>query len=302
LRVGGHEPVTVRRVGAGYGLASIVARVDVGDDSFAVKLCDGAAARAEMHAYTQLLPATRGLRRPEFVAADSDGDAADVDRGVVVTRFVDGTQGDVLAGCDPEIARELTRMVARLHAAWWERSDHRLVPIDVERLRPLTSDEVERCVRDHGDVLSPAGAALLHDLTERLGDAAERLAAQPVTVLHCDLHLDNVLVHEDGPVLLDWAGPRCGPAAIDVARCLVEFTAGAADDDECRSLLDVYADEVRRHGIDEPPGFRGAVRAALVAGVAPSVRWAVRQNLPPASRERRLFRFGLRRIDALLAG
>ncbi len=294
MRVGADDPIRVRRVGEGYGLASVVARVDVGAASFAVKLCEAGAARAEAHAYTHVLPGAPGVRHPRFVRAEDDAE-----RGLVITGFVDGVQGDVLTGCAPGIARDLTRMVARLHTAWWQRAVPGLDPVDVRRLRPLSDGEIERCLADHGDVLSSRGRELLGDLPNRLDGAAERLAAQPFTALHADLHLDNVLIDEDGPVLLDWAGPRSGPAAIDVARCLVEFTDLAGG--EIEGLVDQYTDEIRRHGIDEPPGFRSAVDAALVAAVAPSVRWAVRHELRPDTREWRLFRFGLRRIDALLA-
>jgi aminoglycoside phosphotransferase (APT) family kinase protein len=52
--------------------------------------------------------------------------------------------------------------------------------------------------------------------------AAEMLDAAHPGLIHSDVHLDNVVFLADGqPVLLDWAHPGWGPAAIDLAGLLV---------------------------------------------------------------------------------
>ena len=38
------------------------------------------------------------------------------------------------------------------------------------------------------------------------------------SLLHWDLHPDNVLLSPNGPVIIDWSGARNGPAGADVAR------------------------------------------------------------------------------------
>lgn len=294
MRVPADVPIGVRRVGEGFGLASVIARVDLGDGphaaSYAVKLCSAELADAEAYAYDTVLPPVVGLAHPRFEQASSDGDV-----GVVVTEFVAGEQGDVLAGCTAADAELLTRRVARLHAAWWSNPDPSLPRVYGARPRPLTDEQVERCLERHGEVLTDTDATVLQGLADRLDDAASVLDELPVTVLHGDLHLDNVLYTTDGPVLLDWAGVRRGPAVVDVVRCMVEFGGGAT------GLADVYTDETRRLGVDDPGVTGETIEAALVLAVSPTVRWAVNHDLGPDTREWRLFRFGLTSTLALLA-
>lgn len=292
MRVRGDVPVTVRRIGEGFGLASVVARVDAGARSYAVKLCAAADAEAERDAYTRLLPPVDGLPVPTYVRAEAEGDA-----GVVVTGFVAGVQGDVLAGCDRVTALALIRSIARLHSTWWRTSPAMAVEPTV--VRPLTRVQVDDCLREHGDVLGPSGTDLLHRLTEPLSGPADILATAPSTIVHGDLHLDNVIVTNDGPVVLDWAGARLGPVAVDLARCLVEFSDGAPGGDD--DLTEAYTAELTTLGIAPPPELRDHVEAALLAFLPGTVRWAVRNAHVPGSREWHLFRVTLRRAVRLLA-
>src|SRR5688500_808203 len=53
-----------------------------------------------------------------------------------------------------------------------------------------------------------------------LADLHHRLHAIPfegLTLIHFDLHPDNVLVTPQGPVLIDWTNARGGSAAADIA-------------------------------------------------------------------------------------
>ena len=293
LRVPDDTPVSVERIGEGFGLASVVARIDVGTgakrNSFAVKLCEATLADAEAYAYTVVLSPVADMPIPDFVRAVSDGG-----RGVVITEFVGGGQGDVLAGCTNEVAEELTRSVARLHAAWWNRPNPDL-PIVLDRMdRPLERSTVETVVARHGDLLSPDGIGLLRSLPDRVEEAVARLRRRPSAALHADLHLDNVVLTAGGPVLLDWAGVRWGPPAIDVARCLVEFGGGSA-----RGLLDAYRDEIASSAADTTR-LDHDVDAALVASLPLTLRWAARHAHPPATREHALVRATLHRFETLL--
>jgi len=193
----------------------------------------------------------------------------------------------VLAGCSFEVAEAITRAAARLHTAWQRRPNPQL-PIVLDRIdRPLEPTVIEAVVDGHGAVLSRAGIDLLRSLPDRLPGAFTRLRRQPPTVLHADLHLDNVLLSESGPILLDWANVRWGPAAIDVARCLLEFGEGTD-----RRLLDVYCEETHLSGDD--------VDAALIASLPPMLRWASRKAPTPGTREHALLGHTLRRYEAAL--
>ncbi|MEV6924125.1 phosphotransferase [Dactylosporangium sp. NPDC051485] len=63
-----------------------------------------------------------------------------------------------------------------------------------------------------------AGATVLADLLERLHKVRVRAATDPGTrILHLDLHPENVVMTEGGPVVIDWRNSTEGPPELDVA-------------------------------------------------------------------------------------
>ncbi|MFI5916109.1 phosphotransferase [Dactylosporangium sp. NPDC051541] len=63
-----------------------------------------------------------------------------------------------------------------------------------------------------------AGATVLADLLERLHKVRVRAATDPGTrILHLDLHPENVIMTEGGPVVIDWRNSCEGPPELDVA-------------------------------------------------------------------------------------
>jgi aminoglycoside phosphotransferase (APT) family kinase protein len=61
-----------------------------------------------------------------------------------------------------------------------------------------------------------AGAEMLADLLARLHTIPARDPAEE-TVVHLDLHPENVMLTERGPMVVDWAGGGDGPADLDTA-------------------------------------------------------------------------------------
>lgn len=86
----------------------------------------------------------------------------------------------------------------------------------------------------------------LHDLVHAIV-APDGLGIGPVPgdrLLHLDLHVVNILLTTEGPVLIDWATARAGPAAADLAMTwLLHASAVAAD-----------------AGVDDGPEFCGMRR------------------------------------------
>jgi hypothetical protein len=59
---------------------------------------------------------------------------------------------------------------------------------------------------------------VLADLLERLHKVRVRAATDPGTrILHLDLHPENVVMTEGGPVVIDWRNSTEGPPELDVA-------------------------------------------------------------------------------------
>ncbi len=70
-----------------------------------------------------------------------------------------------------------------------------------------------------GELTFPAGAKLLADLHHALHALPPLRPSEPAgdTVLHLDLHPENVLLTSRGPVVIDWHNATTGPADYDVA-------------------------------------------------------------------------------------
>ncbi|MFB9185145.1 phosphotransferase [Dactylosporangium sucinum] len=62
------------------------------------------------------------------------------------------------------------------------------------------------------------GGVVLADLLDRLHRIRARTATDPGTrILHLDLHPENVVMTEGGPVVIDWRNTTEGPPELDVA-------------------------------------------------------------------------------------
>jgi tRNA A-37 threonylcarbamoyl transferase component Bud32 len=66
-----------------------------------------------------------------------------------------------------------------------------------------------------GTVPLGAGAAILAGLLRRLHDLPSR--SGPGTIVHLDLHPENVMLTAHGPVVIDWHNAGDGPADLDTA-------------------------------------------------------------------------------------
>jgi aminoglycoside phosphotransferase (APT) family kinase protein len=137
-------------------------------------------------------------------------------------------------------------------------------------------DLLPRFLADWTDRLPKAAIAAATELPNRLDAARATLARAPTTLVHADLHLDNVLFLDDGaPVILDWPSACRGPAAVDFARLLVEgmtFTARRARQEALtRRYLVALASRGVRYDVDR---LRADVSAVATALYAAAIRWA----------------------------
>lgn len=215
--------VGMERIGQDFGLTSELVRCRLeGARSVIVKLwaTDGQAGTREVAFYERFAPRL-GIRVPRrhFGAIDEA-----TKRGVLVLEDLEGArQGDCLLQADPRDAAAIAATLATMHATWWGSSElalpSALVLRDPEWLELRRTRFFERYSVD------PATRLVLENLEAAQARADERLADAPETLVHDDLHLDNV-VFEDGdrPVILDWARAARGPAAVDLAQLLFDIT------------------------------------------------------------------------------
>lgn len=89
------------------------------------------------------------------------------------------------------------------------------------------------------------------------------VADERTSVVHLDLHPENVLLTARGPVVIDWANAGAGPAAVDVAMTLVILHGVELRPHE-RLMTRVSLAAMRRTcGVDPRPGLPAAVARRL---------------------------------------
>ncbi|WNB85802.1 phosphotransferase [Cellulomonas sp. ATA003] len=140
-----------------------------------------------------------------------------------------------------------------------------------------------------GETGIPEAGQLLADLHQRLHAVPPPEGAGDDVVVHLALHPANVILSErhGGPVLIDWATARTGPAALDVAVTAVIIAEVAVDEDDveyskaARALLAAFLaaadgdpvphlEAAARIRFDDPSIVPG--ETALVAPAAELVR------------------------------
>ena len=185
--------------------------------------------------------------------------AADEATGRIVLLLQDlstARPGDVLHGCSPEEAERVLHAITPFHARWWAQpplGDSSWLPNWVGNQEARQ----ERYTRQVGPFLQRFGhqlPPLLHETIDRLRTdyvrVLTRLAGAPATLIHADLHLDNMLFSpsdRDHPVtILDWQSISWGAAAVDVAL----FLFGSLSTNQRRAQgLDLLA-HYHRHLVD----------------------------------------------------
>ncbi len=252
------EIISSTDIGGEFGLAGSTARLLISragkQASVVAKIAARAAIEPEVGFYEQVAPSSP-ISVPAYL-----GSHLGSERGMLVLEDVGGSQGDVLAGCSDDVALELAAQLGALHRRWRSGTAPSVLPAHREPFRL----RAERAA-----VLGPSISELV-SFVERFGG---RPAADGMpTVIHGDLHLDNVRVGSDGPVVLDWAEASWGSAEVDLAGLLT----GVLRDDQRPRLWPlvfiVYGEAAQR------PVSIPALRSALADRIAGSINWAGRMR------------------------
>jgi thiamine kinase-like enzyme len=113
--------------------------------------------------------------------------------------------------------------------------------------------QVGRFLQRHGHQLPTRGVTIVEALRTRLAAVLTPLTERPPTLVHADLHLNNVLFSaaaaQERAVIIDWQTTSIGPATVDLSMFLV----GSLSIDDRRlaedTLLQHYTDLLAAHGV-----------------------------------------------------
>ncbi|HEY7100633.1 MAG TPA: phosphotransferase [Mycobacteriales bacterium] len=133
-----------------------------------------------------------------------------------------------------------------------------------------------------GSTAVDAAGTMLGDLLVRLGPIPAPSPAAG-SLLHLDLHPDNVVLTGAGPVVIDWSNATAGPSTLDVAMSaliLAEVAVGSLVDVPAATARELLEALLRVTGAADPIQLQAAV-ARRTAN--PTLTPAEKSNLPAAA-------------------
>jgi Ecdysteroid kinase-like family len=209
-----------------------------------------------------------------------------------------GRQGDVLEGCSIEDARLVIDQVAPFHARWWgdraSVSRFAVAGRDPRERQERFDGQYDLFIERYGDRLPPGISDVVERLRSRLADVASALDTRQKTLIHGDLHLDNLLFDARGDgrsvTVLDWQTVSIGSPAWDVAL----FLFGSLSVDDRRTaeseLFDRYVGLLSAHGVRgfSSEDLRLDCGLAVLLALAGTVGWLATVDRDASARERAL--------------
>jgi hypothetical protein len=179
--------------------------------------------RGELLFYTEIAP-TVAVRVPACHYAAMTPDSGDFT--LVMEDLAPARQGDQIAGCTVDQARDAVVNLAGLHGPRWcdptlEDLDNlaRQGPEDVALLVELAPPTTELFIDGLGDLLSAEDRETLRACAEVVGPWS-LVRSERYTLVHGDYRLDNLMFRPDGApgsVALDWQTLSLGLPARDLA-------------------------------------------------------------------------------------
>lgn len=237
----------------------------------------------ELRFYREIAPVA-GVPVPQLYAGAIDERALSV--GLIMQDVRDAEYRDLLTGCTPSDADEVVSAIAPLHAWGFAHDGPDWLPspeADYDAVVGRYAGYVEPFLAEWGAYL-PAGVRdLVRRLTTRLHRVLTELDDARSTVIHGDLHLDNILFQRDGEdpvVILDWQAVRRGPVALDVGGFVVESLPPGTRRAHAERIYADYLSKLADYGITGMTLDRLLLdtRLVLLRRLAGIVNWAVRAS------------------------
>jgi thiamine kinase-like enzyme len=180
--------------------------------------------KGEVMFYQQIAPLS-ALPVPRLYYGAADDTAGCVI--LVLEDFQNVHQGDVLGGCSRADATLVIEHLAQFHAQWW---DHPQLETfswlprwggDSQAAQSRYVQCIDPFLQRYGSRVPRQVREMIEALASNYGAVRERLSQSPVTLIHGDLHVDNLLFlpsqYERGMRVLDWQSVARGRGVIDLA-------------------------------------------------------------------------------------
>lgn len=157
---------------------------------------------------------------------------------VLIEDVTGAASGDLASGCSLATAARVIEVIGEMHAAWWNSPDLaqlKWLPspdyvLSIEYEDPVAQDPWGTFLaRTRGELPQPI--IDICRVMRRDGSVLRRLATGPLTLVHGDLRINNVMISQesgDVRVLLDWQTAVRGRGPMDLASL---FTSSLQPDD-----------------------------------------------------------------------
>ncbi|MGH1488503.1 MAG: phosphotransferase [Acidimicrobiales bacterium] len=261
--------VEVAPLGPSVGLLGDLARLHIsycgtpGPSSMIVKLPTsdpgghqvGSMLRAwarEVAFYTEVAPASPGAKVP--ICYHADGDPA-AERWVVLLEDIASDPVDANLGATPAQAEAAVVALSEFHAAWWQSPDRFgwMPGFDgggVGGLQAPWIDALPIFLDRYGHLVPEPAGEWIQRFAPTLGQWSDRVAGEPLTVVHADYRIDNLLFNDDGVTMIDWQTALRGPGAMDLTSFVI--TSLTIEDRRANEehLIAMYVDSLASAGVD----------------------------------------------------
>ncbi len=181
------------------------------------------------------------------------GDPA-LDRWALAIEFIEPDPFDFFGGATSAQANAAIDALADIHATWWGgATEFEWMPgFDrggVGGLQPLWINNLPAFIERYREMLPGQTAAWVQDFAPLLADWSAQASTEPLTLVHADYRIDNMLFHDDRVTIIDWQTAMRAPAAMDVS-C---FIATSLQIDQRRDaeadLIDHYLGALEARGV-----------------------------------------------------
>jgi thiamine kinase-like enzyme len=207
----------------------------------------------EHRVYSEIV-ADLGIRTPRCWF--SAGDATTGEYALLIEDLTGHDRIDQMDGVGLPEAETCVDALADLHTRWWDSDDLAALTWlpdgfgeTLLTYRDLVAASLPAYEQAHAGLLSPDDVAVCHRFVNEYEKLIDLSLDTPLTLLHRDYRIDNILFEAGSPVVLDWGNVGRGGGLFDLAY----FLSGSLTIENRRSwgddLLARYADRLAQRGI-----------------------------------------------------